>query len=568
MIFLSAQPDQYYFLWQLQLQLFNFQRLGIHPHQIHVLIGYDPKRGLSTYFKDLIKQHPEVNIHAYEDSRVKPGYLSSIRPHLIAKHFRANKHLETKAVFYHDSDIIFNRLPDFEKLSADEIWYASDTRNYTDSNYIKQAGGIATFGQMSALIGVSTRQIEQHDLNCGGAQYLLKKVSASFWEELESNSESMFSLLHQFNMQLGYCNPKKIQAWCSDMWCIWWQAIRMGKQVAIHDELDFAWADTRIDDSKILTITHYTGSESIKDNRFFRKNDYFSCSPFNDDFSAIDKNSYSHLVTTEIRKYKQHLLKERCNLTDFSFLIPVRIDSEDRLENVYIITKFIHQYFHTNIILIEADDVQKLDPSQLPDTLQYHFIKDDNTGFHRTRYNNLLIGLADTPYIALYDTDVILPINQITAATELLRTGQQQMVYPYDGNFIGVDLLMKAMFSKLLNTGLFEHNSGKLLSASKRSYGGCVFLNRKAYQEAGLENEHLTSWGPDDVERWKRMLLLGYQIKRIPGSLYHLPHQDSINSGYPNKDKRIKLTNEYLKISSMQRIELEQYISTWNWANT
>jgi hypothetical protein len=49
MIYLSAQPDDYYFLWQLKLQLFNFNRLGIRPNNIHVLIGYNKERGVRLF---------------------------------------------------------------------------------------------------------------------------------------------------------------------------------------------------------------------------------------------------------------------------------------------------------------------------------------------------------------------------------------------------------------------------------------------------------------------------------------------------------------------------------------
>lgn len=55
MTYLTVQPDSYYFLWQLELQLFNFSRLGITSEDIHVLIGYDRKKGLASYFADFIK---------------------------------------------------------------------------------------------------------------------------------------------------------------------------------------------------------------------------------------------------------------------------------------------------------------------------------------------------------------------------------------------------------------------------------------------------------------------------------------------------------------------------------
>ena len=65
MIFLSAQPDNFYFLWQLKLQLYNFNKLGILPEQIHVLIGYEKQKGLASYFKQFIKENKQAKFYAH-----------------------------------------------------------------------------------------------------------------------------------------------------------------------------------------------------------------------------------------------------------------------------------------------------------------------------------------------------------------------------------------------------------------------------------------------------------------------------------------------------------------------
>jgi predicted glycosyltransferase involved in capsule biosynthesis len=236
----------------------------------------------------------------------------------------------------------------------------------------------------------------------------------------------------------------------------------------------------------------------------------------------------------------------------------VRIDSNERLENLYIICKYLDLHFDCTIIIVEADNMQKIDTFFLPEKVEYHFIKDSNHIFHHTKYNNILIKLAKTPFIALYDTDVVFQIAQIVAAIDLLRRDQCQMVYPYDGHFISVGTLMKAMFSKILDPIFFENNQGKLKVATERSYGGCVFLNKKSYVSVGMDNEYFTGWGPEDIERWKRMLLLGYTIKRVSGNLYHLPHARTTNSGYNNVKDRISLVGEYLKICSMEKNHLKE----------
>jgi hypothetical protein len=114
MIFLSSQPDNFYFLWQLQLQLFNFRSLGIVDADIHILLGYDLDKGLSLEFYRFTSDNPSVNIHAYPDTRKSKLYAPSIRWHIIAKHFEKFPVLQKETIFHHDSDLVFKSLPDFD----------------------------------------------------------------------------------------------------------------------------------------------------------------------------------------------------------------------------------------------------------------------------------------------------------------------------------------------------------------------------------------------------------------------------------------------------------------------
>lgn len=564
MIFLSAQPDTYYFLWQLQLQLFNFNRLAINPNDIHVLICIDKEKGLTSFFRDFIKNNNQAQFFIYPDTRKSKTYDSSLRPHIIAKHFKANSWLQSESIFYHDSDIIFTQLPGIEMLLKDEVWYASDTRSYNDSRYIKGKIGIDGFKGMAKIMGLTTSVIEQHDEHIGGAQYLLKKVSIQFWQRLGKDCEKMYEFLNGLNNQQKD-KSKHIQSWCTDMWCLWWQAIQLGKKVKIHPELDFMWAHTSILEGRLFSILHYTGNIKEHEKCYFRKNNYSRCAPFYDDFSLIEKSSASNLLVEEITRYNQHQLQNRIDLTDVSFLIPIRIDSEERLENLRIVANYLYKEFKTNIIILEADSEQKVDVSKLPDEVEFHFIKDNEPLFHRTKYNNQLIALSKTPFISLYDTDIVLPINQVVESIIQLRGGVVDAIYPYDGRFVSVDILMKNMYAKLLDVKFLEVNKGKHNIATERSYGGCVFLNKRSFIAAGGENENLSSWGPDDIERKRRMQNLGYKVERVEGNLYHLPHPRSANSGYADLQQRTKLMDEYFKVCRMTAADLKSYVNIWPW---
>lgn len=347
---------------------------------------------------------------------------------------------------------------------------------------------------------------------------------------------------------------------------MWWLALKRGETVKNHSELDFMWAYSSIKDGISNKILHYTGSIANSETKFFRKSNYGCCSPFLDDFSLIEKKSASKILVDEIKKYNHSQLKNRIDLTDVSFLIPIRVDSNDRIENLKIVVNYIQSVFSTTIIILEADNLQKIDPSTLSG-ITYHFVEDNNPIFHRTKYINHLIYLADTPIISVYDADVILPDKQITSSVDKLRANLSNVVYPYDGTFISIDRLMKTIFSKHLDVGFLEHNKAKQCIATRRSFGGCVLLNKKSYLEAGGENENLTSWGSDGIERKKRMEKLGYKVIRVPGNLFHLPHLRSENSRYVSQKQYKKLMDEYFKICKMDKHELREYINCWPWCS-
>ncbi|MDE1193011.1 MAG: galactosyltransferase-related protein [Arachidicoccus sp.] len=291
-------------------------------------------------------------------------------------------------------------------------------------------------------------------------------------------------------------------------------------------------------------------------------------SPYHDtQLQEIRKDSCSFPLVQLIESYKKNFDKKRIELTDITFLIPVRIDSESRLQNIYYLTNYLDKYFTTNTLIIEDDKEQKVDILLLPINCTYNFLYDSNPLFEHTKINNLLIKKATTKFIIIQDTDVIVPVQQILQAVNVLRENKYDMVYPYDGSFTSVDSLSKEMFGKILDSDLFLLNENKFLTGVKRSYGGSVLIHREKYINAGMENEFFASWGPEDIERQKRMKNLGYKVKRIEGSLFHLPHDRLDNSFYESSEHRIRYMEEYLKICSMQKTELEKYIQTWPWAN-
>lgn len=248
------------------------------------------------------------------------------------------------------------------------------------------------------------------------------------------------------------------------------------------------------------------------------------------------------------------------NFSDFTFLFPIRIDSTDRYHNLNVVINFIKHFFDSHIIVLEADDFQHIDEEILPNGVDYYFIKDSRSRFHRTHYINELIKKTITPFVGIWDADVIIPASQLVEAIQLLRNYTSLCILPYDGQCYSLGPKEKCLLEKNM---YLDTKAGVLYA--EHACGGALMVNRLAFIRAGMCNEYLTSWGPDDVEQKKRLEILGYPLSVIKGPLFHLFHARCNNSGYQNNVERIKLMEEYIRIASMTKKELQENIKSWPW---
>ena len=122
----------------------------------------------------------------------------------------------------------------------------------------------------------------------------------------------------------------------------------------------------------------------------------------------------------------------KINIPDVSIVIPLRVDSPERLTNVTTIVGYLTMYTNAPIHVLEADAIQKaMELNRFE--IRYRHIKDETPVFHHTRYRNEMIKACTTPFIAVWDVDVIAPMNQIQSAVEKLRLKEAFVTWLYDG---------------------------------------------------------------------------------------------------------------------------------------
>ncbi len=229
------------------------------------------------------------------------------------------------------------------------------------------------------------------------------------------------------------------------------------------------------------------------------------------------------------------------DLTDSSVIMPFRIDSKKRHENLITLLDYIRCNFKTNIHLLEADTSQKFDTKILPETISYSFIQDSLPYFYHTYYRNVLVKESNQPIIILWDIDCLCTPEQITDAVSAVKNKGYTMSLPYDGHVVNVISLFEKLFIQNLSFEVLNANLQKMpVMYGKFSTGGIVVLNKKAFMAAGAENERIKGWGPEDLERYKRMEINGHTIYHSFGPLFHLDHPRGETSRYLNPSVKIE----------------------------
>lgn len=246
-----------------------------------------------------------------------------------------------------------------------------------------------------------------------------------------------------------------------------------------------------------------------------------------------------------------------------TFIIPVRIDSLEREENLDTVVALLSAKKNVQILITEGDVEMRYQLKASYPNVTYKFVEDHDPIFHRTKYLNGLLNEARTRIVGVWDTDVIVPEEQMDSAIEKIWTKNAVMSFPYDGRFYMISPVDSAQFRKKYELPFLVSCIDHIDSFATNSVGGAFFVDKYAYLNVGGENEHFYGWGAEDLERVKRMEIVGLPIFRSKGPLFHLYHPRKENSWYGNQNMELQSRKEFLKICSMTQQELYQYIQSW-----
>lgn len=247
------------------------------------------------------------------------------------------------------------------------------------------------------------------------------------------------------------------------------------------------------------------------------------------------------------------------DLMDTTFIIPIRLDSIIRLENLQLIINFLLHNFNTNIIVLEAAYYKNgMIDRMLNGKGEYIFIEDKDPVFHRTKYINLMLKKTRTKIVANWDCDIIAIPKQIIDSIKAIRSGIYDIAYPYNGICLDTSDIIRYLYFVNEDLKVLLSNMGKMrnmyLAKNTGAVGGAVIASTEKYINSGMENESFYGWGLEDSERFYRWKNLGYAIYRSKGCIFHFTHPRYSNSEFCSdyqRDKSIKIVSDLIELSEI-----------------
>lgn len=262
------------------------------------------------------------------------------------------------------------------------------------------------------------------------------------------------------------------------------------------------------------------------------------------------------------------------DLSNATFIIPLRIESADRMRNIITLLCFLLGNFDTNVIVKEVDSEPVFEKNVLPQikefigndiNLVHIFEKSDDPVFYRMHILNEMLAMSKTDVVINYDCDVLMPVETYVNAYESILNGACDVVYPYgNGNFQKQVHVTDEIVSDFLNNDFDLSILDKSSQVSTSDFGWVQFFNRSVYIEGGMENENFRGSSPEDKERFFRFTTLGYKVRRIDNWIYHLEHSRGANSwpesirGNPYMEQNFEVWNH---LQTLNKQKLKEYYS-------
>lgn len=268
---------------------------------------------------------------------------------------------------------------------------------------------------------------------------------------------------------------------------------------------------------------------------------------------------------------KVFYLDEKVHLEDLGILIVVKIDSEERLSNLKRCVQNLNHFFDNTIYIYEQDYESKID---FEGNFTKLFFQTKEKTFNRNKLVNHFVKNQNFKYLLYVECDSLLDPRGIIQTYKKLVSEKFYFAFPYNGFYTFLsEEISKNFDPKIAVPPLWKFAYNFETSFIKEEYellkivkhvGFAYMYNVEKFKLCGMENENFMHWGWDDVEKFVRIRMLGYDFYYSDYFCYHLwhPRPSATNKFYSGKEIGLKELN---RIMAKSKDQLINEIKTWDW---
>lgn len=283
---LSVAEDNLYNLWQLELQIYHFKKLGLENNFVPIVVGRNEEP--SSYVTELSEKKQKVYYYkmGIVDFFSKPDYYPpAIQPFGIYEYLKEVK--SDERIFIIDVDVIFRDRKTFDELEfLDMNTIYTSPSSYSRIDYYSANGGTyaTAYDKMFEYLGLDRAKVEaleeKYNINKNdspsGHTIVMGNPDALFFKKVTKDSLVLHELLKLHSREV-----KDHMSWMGMLWAYYYNCIMTNRPVESTHRLDFCWAVSPEDCDK--PILHMAGSMRNNSEKIFSKLDFMGSSPFNPD---------------------------------------------------------------------------------------------------------------------------------------------------------------------------------------------------------------------------------------------------------------------------------------------
>lgn len=297
----------------------------------------------------------------------------------------------------------------------------------------------------------------------------------------------------------------------------------------------------------------------------------------NNGYKNIKFNTKHNLkILNTSTEYTISLIEEnKFDLFDLDIIIPVYIDTDDRVRNLETVLNYLEKYFKNYKVYLTEFESNRC--KYLYHKIGIEYIHDPRL-FNKTKTINTALEKCKNKFVSIWDADALITPSGIEQAMQALRSMHYHFAFPYNGWFIDIkgDTLQKVFKTvDVINLNIYDNtiihkdaNDYSIRFSTKNKFGGgsntggCIIFNRETLIKLGTYNENFWQWGFEDDEIDIRFEIMGYErFNAKNANCYHMDHsrndeENGFGTEYIKNNSR-----EYHKVLSMNKQALTSYIA-------